>query len=127
MATLEGMDIRALEQLAAETPELCSIEIMKDGRGVRVDQSLNPHPKGTDRDAIEAIGTLFGPGVVRLDRIRAMVPDPAADHFKATGSFDGWTVTFEAWGSPEQIGRMLVRILQLGGVAWLDRALSGRR
>jgi len=123
----EGIDIQALEQLAAETPELCSIEIMKDGHGLRIDQSLNPHPQGSDKEALEALGVLFGPEMIFIDRLRSMKQDLTADHFKAIGGTDGWTITFEAWGDPEQIGRMIIRILQLGGIAWLDRALSGRR
>ena len=124
----EGVDIRALEKLADETPQLCAIEIMKDGRGLRIDQSLNPSPRGDAADAKEAFAVLYDPvsGALRMEIIESMRQDLAADHFRATAIFEGWKIIFDAWGRPDQIGRLLVAIMQQGGAKWLDKALGGR-
>ena len=128
MATHEGVDIKAMERLAAETPELCALEVIKDGRGVRIDQSLNPHPRGSHEDAIEALAVLYTVpgGMLRVELLQAMKQDTTADHYKAGTSWDGWTITLEAWGKPDQLGRLLLRIMHLGATAWLRKALAGR-
>jgi len=128
MVTHEGVDIKAVERLAAETPELCALEIIKDGRGLRVDQSLNPHPRGSHEDAIEALGVLYTEqgGMLRVELLQAMKQDMTADHYKAGTVWGGWTITLEAWGPPDQLGRLLLQIMRVGAQAWLRKALAGR-